>query len=179
MTYLIHSVGVRALVFFAASGVISIIIVMSGTWDGMTRLAGVMAALFIAYGFFAAQNSERVRRAEDEEALKDVRALAGQCASIVEIIATMVEERRTEEVRRALRYLSTKTNLFVTRYRRYLDPETAGIVIETEQMIVRAHLRGVRSLPKFVETLRARVGGIGSGIRDIDDPFLHRSRRVI
>lgn len=179
MTRLIHSVGIRALVFFSGSGVISLVILMAGVWDGMTRLAGVLAALFILYGFLSAKNSESVRRTEDEEALKDVRALAYQCASIVEAIAHMVEASRTIEVPGALAHLSAKTSLFVTRYRKYLDPGTAGMIVETEQMIVRAQLRGAANLPKLVNTLRLRVGDIDEGILDIDDPFLHKSRRAI
>jgi len=179
MTYLIHSVGVRALAFFAGSGVISVIVLITGSSDFMTRLAGVMAALFIVCGFLFAKNAESVRRTEDEEALNDVRALANQCVGIVEAIAIMVKASRKAEVSGALSHLSTKASLFVTRYRKYLDPNVARMIIETEQMVVEAQLHGVDDLPNLVDTLRLRVGGISDGIRDIDDPFLHRVRRAI
>lgn len=179
MTYLAHSVAVRSLIFFSGIGVASIIIVLASVWDGMTRLAGVMAALFIVYGILAASNSERVKRIEDEEAINDVKELAGQCVELVDTIARMVATSRTGEVSRALEHLSTKATLLVTRYRKYLDPSTARMVTETERMAVRAHVYGTSGMRRFLVPLADRVGRIGYGIREIDDPFLHRSRRAI
>lgn len=179
MTYLPHSIAVRSLVFFAGIGVASIIIVMASAWEGMTRLAGVMAAFFIVYGLLAARNSERVKRTEDEEAFNDAKQLADQCVEIVEMIARMVAASRPGGVPAALAHLSAKTSLLVTRYRKYLEPSTALMITETEKMVVRAHVRGVPSMDRFLESLAHRVGSIGNGIRDIDDPFLHRSRRAI
>lgn len=179
MTYLVHPLGLRALVFFSGIGIASAIVVMSGTWDGMTRLAGVMATLFIVFGLLAARNTEHTRRAEDEEALKDVRELAAQCVEIVGMIARMVASSETGDMPKALAHLSAKTTLLVTRYRRYLDPDTASMVMETEKIVVRAHVCGVINMHRFLRTLTRRVNMIRGGIREIDDPFLHRSRRAI
>jgi len=179
MTYLAHSVVVRSLIFFSGIGVASIIIVLASVWDGMTRLAGVMAALFIVYGILAASNSERVKRIEDEEAINDVKELVDQCVELVDMIARMVATSRTGEISMALDHLSTKATLLVTQYRKYLDPSTARMVIETEKMAVRAHVYGTPSMLRFLVPLTYRVGKIGDGIREIDDPFLHKSRRAI
>jgi len=179
MTYLVHSLEMRALVFFCGIGAVSVIVVVTGAWDAMTRLAGVMAALFIVYGLLAARTSERVRRTEDEEAINDASELAGQCVEIVGMIARLVAASREGEVPRALEHLSAKTSLLVTRYRKYLDPRAARVAIETEKMVVRAHVNGVPDMRRFLRSLTPRVRRISGGIREIDDPFLHRSRRAI
>lgn len=179
MTYLVHSVAIRSIIFFSGIGAASLIIVLASAWDGMTRLAGVMAAFFIVYGLLAASNTERVRRKEDEEAINDTMELADQCVEIVEMIIHMVAASRTGEVPRALAHLSTKTSLLVTRYRKYLDPDTARVVIETEKMVVRAHVHGVPDMRRFLRSLAPRIRCISGGIRELDDPFLHRSRRAI
>jgi len=179
VTYLAHSVAIRSLVFFSGIGVASIIIVLASAWDGMARLAGVMAASFIVYGLLAAWNSEHVRRREDEEAISDARELADQCVELVETIARMVAASRAGESARALEHLSAKASLLVTHYRRYLGPAAARAVMETERMAVRAHVYGAPGLSRFLVSVTPRVRSIGGGIRDIDDPFLHRSRRAI
>ncbi|MDD9813244.1 MAG: hypothetical protein OXU37_03090 [Thaumarchaeota archaeon] len=179
MTYLAHPVGVRSLVFFSGIGVASIIIVLASAWDAMARLAGVMAAAFIVYGLLAAWNSERVRRIEDEEAINDARELAEQCVELVEMIARIVAGSRTGDIPGALEHLSSKASLLVTRYRKYLDPDAAIMAIEAERMAVRAHVYGAPNMRRFLASMTPRVHKIARGIRDIDDEFLHRSRRAI
>lgn len=179
MTYLVHSVAIRSLVFFSGIGVASLIIVLASAWEGMTRLAGVMAALFIVYGLLAAWNSERARRTEDEEAINDAKEVVGQCVELVDMMDIMAEASRSGEVLRALERLSAKASLLVTRYRRYLCPSTARTVIEIEKMAMRAHVYGAPGLRRFLVSVAPRVRSVGDGIRDIDDPFLHRSRRAI
>jgi len=177
MTLLVHSIGIRSMVFFAGVGVASLITLLTGIGNAVTYVAGVMAALFIGYGLVAVKNSERIKTEEDREALNDVHALVRQCVKLAETAARLGTQM-PDNVSRTLAYLAAKTELLVTRYGKYFDPETVEMIRESEQMIVNAHVMGNADL-EFLESLLWRLYDMRKGVRDIDDPHLHTARRSI
>lgn len=179
MTVLVHSIRLRALALFSGIGVAIIAVVLVKFWNEATAVAGIMSAMFIVYGLFVAWNTERVRRQEDADALEDVKYQVVRCVGIVEMIAQLVDEAREDEALRALFHLSDKASLLVTRYRKYLMPQTALEIKEIEAMIVDVQVCGTDDLRWFVGAIGRRFRSIRGGVRDIDDPFLHRARRAI
>jgi len=177
MTLQAHSVGIRFMSFFSGVGVASLILLLTGLGNTVTYLSGVMAMLFIGYGLIAAKNSERVKTKEDREALNDVHALVKQCVKIAEKAARL-DIYLPEDMSRALAYLAAKTSLLVTRYGKYIEPETLEMIRESERMVVDVHMGGDAN-PQFLEALLWRLQSMHGGIRDIDHPDLHTARRSI
>lgn len=179
MTAQAHSMGIRLLTFFSAVGVAILAVVLANFWNEVVGAAGIMAAIFIVYGLITAWGAERAKRREDADALEDVRYQVVRCVSMAEMIRQLVNESREDEALRALPHLSAKASLLVTRYRRYLHPQTACAIKETEEMIVDVQVCGTDDLRGFVGAIDSRFREIRGGIRGIDDPSLHTARRAI
>jgi len=179
MTVPVHSIGLRALLLFCGVGAAILAVALLGLWDRAAGAAGIMAALFIVYGLLVARNTERARRRDDADALEDVRYQVVQCVNMAEAIVELVDESREGEALGALPHLSGKASLLVTRYRRYLLPDTVLAIKETEEMIVDAQVRGTADLRGFAVAIDRRFRAIRGGIRGIDDPLLYMARRAI
>lgn len=179
MTSPAHSIGIRALMLFSCTGVVTLAVMLTNVWDVVVGAAGIMAGLFIVSGLIVARSTEHARRQEDADALEDVRYQVVRCVSIVEMIGQLVDESRENEALRALPHLSAKASLLVTRYRKYLLPGMACAIKETEEMIVDVQVCGTDDLRWFVGAIDSRFRAIRGGVRGIDDPFLHMARRAI
>lgn len=179
MTVLVHSMGLRAVALFSGIGAAILAVALVGLWNAAVGAAGIMAAIFIVYGLFVAKGTERARRQEDADALEDVKYQVVRCVRIAEMIVRLVDESREGEALRALPLLSDRAGLLVTRYRKYLVPQTAIEVKETEAMIVDVQVRGTDDLRGFAGVIDGRFRAIRGGVRGIDDPFLHMARRAV
>jgi len=146
-----------------------------GLLDNISTLVALPPLYFMVYILTNSHMARSARRSEERDDIHNARELASQCISTLERLAIGMDLRDEYRVYIALGALSARVDLFLVRYRRYLNYSAKLAAIESANSIACAQLMG----PNLVEPLarcKSLMEGVKNWIFDVDHPSLLAAR---
>lgn len=156
-------------------GVATVYMWVQGLLDNISTLVALPPLYFMVYLLVNAHLARSARRSEERDDIHNTRELVNQCISALERLTIGMDPWNEYRVYIALGALSARVDLFLVRYRRYLNYSAKLAAIESANNIARAQLMG-SDLAEHLTRCKTLMEKIKVGILDVDHPSLRAAR---